>query len=87
MGRWYYEQLDPLTHLDHYRRPVRIWFDVGGADTHVPRDGAVRFHAALADTTASAAVHVVIHDGLDHLDVATSQEILDHAVARLIEEA
>ncbi|MFV4912402.1 prolyl oligopeptidase family serine peptidase [Microbacterium lacticum] len=83
-GRWFYEQLNPLTHLDHYQRPIRIRFDVGGVDTHVPRDGATRFHASLADASVSPAVHVVIHDGLDHLDVATSQEVLDHAVAWLI---
>jgi len=42
-----------LTHLDAYRRDVAISFQCGGADQHVPADGAIRFRDASVPATGS----------------------------------
>lgn len=85
-GRWLYERLDPLTHLDAYRHVPAIRFDVGGVDTHVPPDGVRRFQALLAGRhpAAGARVTIVEHAGCDHLDVATDPAVLAAAAAWLI---
>jgi uncharacterized protein len=47
-ARYFYHQLNPLTHLAAYAhsRPA-ITFECGADDTHVPPDGAQRFQQAL----------------------------------------
>lgn len=82
LGAWQYQHLDPITHLDAYRREVEIRFDIGTADTHVPGEAAHRFARLLADTP-SATISVVEHAGLDHMGVATSEQITTEASAWL----
>jgi uncharacterized protein len=48
-ARWFYERLDPLTHVEAYARGPAIAFECGADDTHVPADGAQRFRAALGE--------------------------------------
>lgn len=70
-ARWYYERLDPMTHLDAYRRDVAISFHNGGADFHVPADDALRFRQALLrlQPDAERRVEVHVHAGAGHMDV------------------
>ena len=77
-SRWLREQLDPMLHLDRYRRAPAITFECGDLDTHVPPDGAVRFTQRLTDLdpTAGAGVQVHRHAGLDHLGGARSPEVM-----------
>lgn len=77
-GKRLYEQLDPLTHVPAFARDLRIRFDVGAADTHVPGEAAHRFERLVGR------VEVVEHAGLDHLDVASNQTITDAAVNWLL---
>jgi uncharacterized protein len=52
-ARWFYDQLDPLTHLHAYAHGPVISFECGADDTHVPPDGALRFQAALRSNSSS----------------------------------
>ncbi len=79
LGDWFYERLDPITHLHSYRRDVEIRFAIGAADTHVPGEAARRFADLLADMP-SARIELVEHAGLDHLGVATDERITADAV-------
>jgi uncharacterized protein len=72
-AQWFYDRLDPMTHLDRYRRDVAISFQCGGEDSHVPADGALRFRAALGDR-----VRVDIHPGVSHVD--GTQPFYDYAL-------
>jgi dienelactone hydrolase len=67
-GQWLYEHLNPATHLDGFARGPRILFELGGADTHVPPDGAIAFRAALAalHPVAAEAITIRIADGVGH---------------------
>jgi dienelactone hydrolase len=82
-ARWLRERLDPMLHLDRYRREVAIAFECGDADTHVPPANAEAFKARLTalDPAAGARVRVTRHAGLDHLtgarDPALTQACVD----------
>ncbi len=70
-AQYFYDQLNPLTHLDRYQDGPEIRFFCGEADTHVPADGALRFKEALerAYPATSSRVGVKLIPGLAHLDV------------------
>ena len=70
-ARYFYDQLNPLTHQERYAHGARILFLCGEKDAHVPADGALRFQAALgrADPEAADRVLVEMIPGLAHLDV------------------
>jgi fermentation-respiration switch protein FrsA (DUF1100 family) len=61
-GRWLYDHLDPMTHLDRFAHHPPILFEIGGADDHVPAEAAHRFAANLGGT-----VTVHLTEGLDHI--------------------
>jgi dienelactone hydrolase len=82
LAQWFYDRLDPLTHLDAYARAPAITFECAADDTHVPAEGAQRFQAALRDAfpTAGAAVRVNLHAGLGHLEGARDAALADDAL-------
>jgi uncharacterized protein len=69
---WFYETMDPLTHIDAYQRECAITFECGETDTHVPPDGATRFRDELVakDASARKRIRVNLHKGLGHGDGA-----------------
>jgi pimeloyl-ACP methyl ester carboxylesterase len=77
-AQWFFDRLDPMTHLDSYAHGPSICFECGADDVHVLPDGAQRFAAALGDH-----VRVNVHPGLGHLDAASSPELIDNAIAWL----
>jgi dienelactone hydrolase len=76
-AQWFYDRLDPRTHLDRYARGPWMAFECGQEDFHVPADGAMRFQSALRDTHPHAAerVRVTVHPGIGHLDAMRSGEL------------
>ena len=74
-ARWFFEALNPMTHLEAYERDVAVRFLCAGEDQHVPPDGALRFRAALIERDPRAADHidVKLYDGLSHIDGASDQ--------------
>lgn len=71
-AQWFYDRLDPLTHLDAYAEGPAIAFECGADDAHIPADGALRFQAALAQRHPSTRdrVRVTVHPGLGHISGA-----------------
>lgn len=69
---WFYDRLNPLTHVDAYERGLAITFECGADDAHVPPDGVLRFRAALHGTYPQAAESVLlsVHPGIGHMDGA-----------------
>lgn len=69
-ARFFYDHLNPLTHLERFAHGPEIHFLCGEQDTHVPSDGALRFQKALRETYPSAGerVQVTLLPGLGHLD-------------------
>jgi uncharacterized protein len=69
-AQWFYDHLDPMTHLGRYARGPAIAFECGSEDFHVPAEAALRFKDALAAAHPEAAerVRVTVHPGLGHLD-------------------
>jgi uncharacterized protein len=65
-AQWFYDRLDPMTHIDRYERGQAILFECGGDDRHVPADGALRFAEAVGDS-----VQVNVRPGLGHMDAMT----------------
>lgn len=76
-ARWFFEALNPMTHLEAYERDVAVRFLCGGEDQHVPPDGALRFRAALIERDPRAAdrIDVQLYGGLSHLDGALSDQL------------
>ena len=77
-AQWFYDHLDPLTHVENYAHGPAILFECGADDVHVPPDGAQRFAAALGDD-----VCVNVRAGLGHIDGASSLELIDSCIAWL----
>jgi dienelactone hydrolase len=75
-SRWFYEQLNPITHLAHYAHAPEIRFINGEKDDHVPPEAAFRFKAALAELYPQAAANVTIDllPGLDHIGVGGASD-------------
>lgn len=73
-AQYFYDQLNPLTHLDRFSHGPRINFYCGEKDSHVPADGAFRFQAALTAANPATADHVNVRliSGMSHLDVRDS---------------
>jgi hypothetical protein len=84
-ARWFADQLDPMGHLDRYRRDLAIDFELGAEDCHIPEANARAFAEALAalDPPASATVEINVHAGLDH-GVVSDQAAKDAAAAFLL---
>lgn len=85
-AQWFYNVLDPITHLGAYERPVAIGFFCGGEDRHVPANGAERFRAALVDRDSSAVdrVRVTTYQGLSHLEGARDDRLYADALDWLV---
>jgi dienelactone hydrolase len=60
-AQYFYDQFNPLTHLNAYAHAPAITFECAANDTHVPPDGAKRFQAALRQSMPSAADHIHIN--------------------------
>jgi uncharacterized protein len=86
-AQWFYDHLDPFTHLDAYVHGPAMVFECGAKDTHVPPDGALRFQAALraAHPKMAERVRVSIHPDLGHIDAAKSSSLLRNCLAWFIE--
>jgi uncharacterized protein len=86
-ARWFYDQLDPLTHLHAYAHGPAITFECGADDTHVPPDGALRFQAALrqADPAVAERVRVTLHPGVGHLDGAQHPALAQNCLVWFLE--
>jgi dienelactone hydrolase len=87
-AQWFYDHLDPLTHLDAYARAPWIAFECGGADPHVPAEGALRFQAALRaeHPVAGERVRVTVHPGVSHLDGLRSPELHQRCLKWLLDD-
>ncbi len=46
-ARFFYDRLNPITHLDAYAHRPALTFELGADDTHVPPEASLRFQAAL----------------------------------------
>jgi hypothetical protein len=82
-ARWFYERLDPLTHVEAYAPGPAIAFECGADDIHVPADGTQRFRAALHEAYPNAAerVRVTVHAGVGHIDGGRSEALLRRCLA------
>jgi dienelactone hydrolase len=59
-ARFFYDRLNPLTHLDAYAHAPSVSFVCGDQDTQVPPDGALRFQRALRERHPAAADNVLV---------------------------
>lgn len=69
-AQFFYDRLNPLTHVANYGHRPAMLFLCGGRDSHVPSDGALRFRRTLETVYPAAAksVRVTIIPGLEHQD-------------------
>ncbi len=67
-SQFFYDQLNPLTHLDHYRHTPAVTFECGADDRHVPPAAAEDFRDALRETYRSCPdrIRVNLHPGAGH---------------------
>jgi dienelactone hydrolase len=86
-AQWFYDHLDPFTHLGAFARGPAITFECGGDDTHVPPDGAIRFRSAFVTAYPNLAdrIRVTLHPGIGHLDGAQSPTLSRACLEWLIE--
>jgi dienelactone hydrolase len=64
-----YDELNPLTHLEHYAHCPRIVFQNGAEDGQVPPDGSLRFCEMLRAShyqNCSERIEAVLHEHVAH---------------------
>jgi len=68
-AQYFYDHLNPLTHLTTYAHGPDINFVCGEKDTHVPPDGALRFQSALREAYPSKIDRVLVKliPGMGHM--------------------
>jgi hypothetical protein len=76
-ARFFYEALHPLTHADRYGN-ASLHFILGGADTHVPPDGARRFRTQLEALGRGEIMTITELPGKRHLDFVDPEVWLDN---------
>jgi alpha-beta hydrolase superfamily lysophospholipase len=88
-AEWFFDALNPITHLEAYERDVAIAFLCGAADRHVPAEAATRFCAALRSRDPGAAdrVRVELYEGLGHLEAASDERLYSAALEWLVPSA
>jgi uncharacterized protein len=79
-GQWLRAQLDPMLHLERYRRGVPMRLHYGADDHHVPQANGRAFAEALAD---AGPVEIVEHPGRDHFGVCVDADAVADCVAFL----
>lgn len=68
-AQWFFDRLDPLTHVGSFSHRPAIALECGADDEHAPPDGALRFRdALLAGPYADAPerLRVTVHAGVRH---------------------
>jgi len=87
-AQYFYDYLNPLTHLNAFAHGPSINFVCGEKDTHVPPDGALRFQAAIRKDYPNIADHVQTNliPGMGHLDVRNSELWWPNCLAWLTRE-
>lgn len=70
-AQFFYDQFDPLTHLDRYARGPRLNFVSGELDNHIPLDGVMRFKASLSKKYLQAGerISLTMLPGRRHVDL------------------
>ena len=88
-AQWFFDALNPISHLEGYERNVAIAFLCGAADLHVPPEAAARFRRTLCDRDPMAAdrVRVELYEGLHHLDAAQDGRLYSAALNWLAPDA
>jgi dienelactone hydrolase len=73
-AQYFFDHLNPLTHLSTYAHSPAMNFVCGEKDTHVPPDGALRFQEALQEAypTIANRVEVNLISGMEHLGALDS---------------
>jgi len=68
---FFFDQFNPMTHLESYSHAPQIRFFCGDQDNHVPVDAALRFQDALllAHPEVGHRISVELIAGLAHMDV------------------
>lgn len=84
-AQYFYEALNPLTHLDRYAHSPQITFECGARDTLVPPDGAYRFRDGVVAkySAAECAIRINLHDGYGH-DAWRNASVWENARAWMI---
>ncbi|HET6473783.1 MAG TPA: prolyl oligopeptidase family serine peptidase, partial [Pseudomonadales bacterium] len=67
-AQFFYDALNPLTHLAAYSSCPAMALECGGADSHVPAEATLRFQTALAPAYAAdpSRLRVHVEDGVAH---------------------
>lgn len=60
-AQFFYDSLDPMTHLDSYARAPAISFECGADDLHVHAQAALAFLAALKPTYSGDPDRMRVH--------------------------
>lgn len=71
-AQYFYDKLNPLTHLSAYAHAPEITFECAANDTHVPPDGAQCFQATLRQSAPLAAEHMRVNliPNAGHMDTS-----------------
>jgi pimeloyl-ACP methyl ester carboxylesterase len=82
-AQYFYDLLNPLTHVEHYAHGPAITFECGADDTHVPPDGALRFQEAFRQAYPAMAerVRVNLISDAGHMDYSTTPAFWQNALA------
>lgn len=85
-AQWFFDQFDPLSHLDRYERAIRIQLQFGARDQHVPAALAEPFVTRFwqAPAALGRSCQVLIHNDYDHLAGLKADRLYKNAAAFLL---
>lgn len=86
-AQWFYDRLNPFTHMEAYARGPAMTFECAESDTHVPPNRALRFQAALREAYRAAGerVRVNLHPGDRHMAGGRNPQLAENCLTWLLE--
>ena len=81
-GKWLYNELNPMTNLASFHRPLQMHIELGKSDTHINPQWTIAFKQELCRDYPAVErnLEVVINEGYDHLSLLQSKGIIDRTI-------
>lgn len=81
-GKWFYEKLNPMNHVESYAHLPQMYFELGAMDSHISPEWSIAFKHTLCRYYPDACNRIIINlnEGANHLELLQDEAIIDRAI-------